>query len=190
MFSFLDWKYIFWLNLVQKFKSASLTWNLGTRLFQIHKIRWWCSMFCFRLFCKFFSKKIIWFFHVNWLIYQLTRRDLKPVAFLCLILYCIIVPRNYLCELSSRCEVRLCYIRNSLPKVSCKKGKHLCQNLFSIKWQVSVLQLFKKETPVNFATFLTNLDILIGWFCIGECFVHSVIVKDRNLWSYLPVKNF
>ena len=40
-FSFLDWKYVSWVNLVQKFKIVSLSWSLVPRLvFRICKI--WC----------------------------------------------------------------------------------------------------------------------------------------------------
>ena len=41
-FTFLDWKYPLWVNLIQKFKIISLTWNLVPRLFQICKVRCWC----------------------------------------------------------------------------------------------------------------------------------------------------
>ena len=46
-FSFLDRKYPFLVNLVQKFKFVALTWNLVLRLLRICKILWWCSLFVF-----------------------------------------------------------------------------------------------------------------------------------------------
>ena len=75
-FSFLDWKCHFCVNLVQKCKIISLSWNLLPRLFQICKSRLWSSLFLFYKFFANLSKN-------SWLIcQQFTRRDLKPVAFL------------------------------------------------------------------------------------------------------------
>ena len=45
IFSYLDWKYPFYANLVQKVKIVSLSWNLVARLIQIYRIQWWCSLF-------------------------------------------------------------------------------------------------------------------------------------------------
>ena len=57
-YSFLDWKYSFWVNLAQKIKIVSLSWNLVPRLFWIFKIwRWW-SFFCFRPSFASFVHKI------------------------------------------------------------------------------------------------------------------------------------
>ena len=57
-YSFLDWKYSFWVNLAQKIKIVSLSWNLVPRLFWIIKIwRWW-SFFCFRPSFASFVHKI------------------------------------------------------------------------------------------------------------------------------------
>ena len=81
-FSFVGWKYPFWANLVQKFQIVSSGWNLQPRLLQINKIREWCHFFVLDLFLQVFLKKIIWHFHVKWLIsQQFTRIDLKSVAF-------------------------------------------------------------------------------------------------------------
>ena len=44
-FSVFDWKYHFWVNLVQKVKIVS--WNLLLRLIRICIIQWWCSLFLF-----------------------------------------------------------------------------------------------------------------------------------------------
>ena len=46
-FIFLDQKYAFWVNLIQKFKIVSLSWNLLPRLFRMCKIQWRCSLFLF-----------------------------------------------------------------------------------------------------------------------------------------------
>ena len=40
-------KYLFWVNLVQKLKIISLSWNFVPRLIQICRIPWWCSLFLF-----------------------------------------------------------------------------------------------------------------------------------------------
>ena len=46
-FSIFDWKYPFWVNLVQKFKIVSLSGNLVPRLIWICRIQWWYSPFLF-----------------------------------------------------------------------------------------------------------------------------------------------
>ena len=45
--SVFNWKYLFWVNLVQKLKIISLSWNFVPRLIQICRIPWWCSFFLF-----------------------------------------------------------------------------------------------------------------------------------------------
>ena len=45
--SLFDWKYLFWVNLIQKLKIKSLSWNFVSRLIQICRIPWWCSLFLF-----------------------------------------------------------------------------------------------------------------------------------------------
>ena len=45
--SVFNWKYLFWVNLVQKFKIISLSWNFVPRLIRICRILWWCSHFLF-----------------------------------------------------------------------------------------------------------------------------------------------
>ena len=45
--SVFNWKYLFWVNLVQKLKIISLSWNFVPRLIQICRIPWWCSLFLF-----------------------------------------------------------------------------------------------------------------------------------------------
>ena len=45
--SVFSWKCLFWVNLVQKLKISSLSWNFVPRLIQIWKIPWWCSLFLF-----------------------------------------------------------------------------------------------------------------------------------------------
>ena len=37
----------FWVNLVQKLKIISLSWNFVLKLIQICRIPWWCSLFLF-----------------------------------------------------------------------------------------------------------------------------------------------
>ena len=44
-FSFLDRKYTFWVDLVQKFKIFILSWNSVPRLIWICEIQCWCSFF-------------------------------------------------------------------------------------------------------------------------------------------------
>ena len=45
--SVFNWKYLFWVNLVQKLEIISLSWNFVPRLIQICRIPWWCSLFLF-----------------------------------------------------------------------------------------------------------------------------------------------
>ena len=45
--SVFNWKYHFWVSLVQKLKIISLSWNFAPRLIQICRILWWCSLFLF-----------------------------------------------------------------------------------------------------------------------------------------------
>ena len=47
-FSVFDQEYVFWANLVQKIKIVSSRWNLILSLIQIFRIKWCCSLFCFR----------------------------------------------------------------------------------------------------------------------------------------------
>ena len=63
----LDRKYLFWANLFVKIKIVSLSWNLISRLYQICKIRFWCSLFWFRTFLQVLSEKLIWHFDGTWL---------------------------------------------------------------------------------------------------------------------------
>ena len=44
-FSVFDHKYLFWANLVQKFKIVCSKWNLIQRLIRIRKIHWWCLFY-------------------------------------------------------------------------------------------------------------------------------------------------
>ena len=82
---FLDQKYPFCVNFVQKLKRVSLRRNLVSRLILICKVLWWCSLFLFYTFFASFVQKSIWHFDVTWSIsQQFSRRDLKPVAFLVL----------------------------------------------------------------------------------------------------------
>ena len=57
-FSFFDQKYPFCLNLVQKIKIVSLSWNLVAILIWICKTQWCCSLFPFSTENTFFG--------VNW----------------------------------------------------------------------------------------------------------------------------
>ena len=41
-FSFLEWKYTFWVNLVQKLKIVNLGWNLTPSLIRIRSIQYVC----------------------------------------------------------------------------------------------------------------------------------------------------
>ena len=43
--SVFNWKYLSWVNLVQKLKIISLSWYFVPRLIQIYRISWWCSLF-------------------------------------------------------------------------------------------------------------------------------------------------
>ena len=54
--SVFEWKYPFWVNLIQKPKIVSLSWNLVLRLIQICKIPWRCSFFLFSTRNTFLSK--------------------------------------------------------------------------------------------------------------------------------------
>ena len=47
-FSYSDWKYSFSVNLVQKIKTVSLSWNSVPRLIRICRIQWCCPLFRFR----------------------------------------------------------------------------------------------------------------------------------------------
>ena len=54
--SVFDWKYLFfWVNLVQKLKITSSSWNFVPRLHQLCRIPWWCSLLLFRLEIKFWA---------------------------------------------------------------------------------------------------------------------------------------
>ena len=57
-FAVLDQKYPFWVNLVQKIKIVSFSWNLVLRLIQICRTQWWCSLFPFSTGNSFFGQ--IW----------------------------------------------------------------------------------------------------------------------------------
>ena len=54
--SFFDWNYLFWVNLVQKLKIISLSWNFVPRLIQICRVPWWCSLFLFATGNTFLDK--------------------------------------------------------------------------------------------------------------------------------------
>ena len=54
--SVFSWKYLFWVNLVQKLKIISLSWNFVSRLIQICRIPWWCSLFLFSTGNTFLGK--------------------------------------------------------------------------------------------------------------------------------------
>ena len=68
MFTFftLNWKYPFWVNLVQKNWIANFSWNLIPRLIWISSIQYWCSLFLFLVACILFLRnlfqkiKIVW----------------------------------------------------------------------------------------------------------------------------------
>ena len=49
-------QHIYWTNLVQRFNIVNYSWNLARKLTQICRIRWWCSLFCFRLEVPFLDK--------------------------------------------------------------------------------------------------------------------------------------
>ena len=59
-FFFLDWKYPFCINLVQKFKIVSLGWYLSPRLLQIDKKDGDVHFFVLDPCLQVFSKNIIW----------------------------------------------------------------------------------------------------------------------------------
>ena len=59
-FSVLDQKYSFWTNLIQKFKIASLSCILVTRLIWIWRIQWWFSFFLLTQEINFLSKFGFW----------------------------------------------------------------------------------------------------------------------------------
>ena len=54
--SVFDWKYPFWVNLVQKLNILSLSWNLVFRLIQIYRIPWRYSLFLFSTGNTFLGK--------------------------------------------------------------------------------------------------------------------------------------
>ena len=61
--SVFDWKYLFWVSLVQKLnlsyqKTYHLSWNFLLRLIQIFIISWWCSLFCFWLEIPFVANLV------------------------------------------------------------------------------------------------------------------------------------
>ena len=45
--SVFNWKNPFWVNLVQKLKIISLSWNFVPKLIQVCRILWWCLLFLF-----------------------------------------------------------------------------------------------------------------------------------------------
>ena len=55
-FSVLDRKQPFWVNLIQKTRIVSLSWNLVPQLIWICRIQWWCSLFRFWLEIPFLDK--------------------------------------------------------------------------------------------------------------------------------------
>ena len=61
IFSILDWKYPFWVNLAQKLKIVCLQWNSNPRLIRICWVRWWRSLFLFwttnTLFAQIWGRK-------------------------------------------------------------------------------------------------------------------------------------
>ena len=54
--SVFNWKYLFWVNLVQKLKIISLSWNFVPRLIQICEIPRRCSLFLFSTGNNFLGK--------------------------------------------------------------------------------------------------------------------------------------
>ena len=50
-----NWKYLFWVNLVQNLKIISLSWNFVHRLTQTCRIPWWYSLFLFSTENTFWS---------------------------------------------------------------------------------------------------------------------------------------
>ena len=55
-FSVFHWKYIFWVNLVEKITIISLILSFVPRLIQICRIPWWCSLFLFSTGNTFLGK--------------------------------------------------------------------------------------------------------------------------------------
>ena len=51
-----NWKYLFWVNLVQKLEIISLNWNFVPRLIRLCRIPWWCSLFLFSTGNTFLGK--------------------------------------------------------------------------------------------------------------------------------------
>ena len=82
-YSFLDWKYSFWVNLAQKIKIVSLSWNLVPRLFWIIKFDGDDLFSVLGLLLQVLFIKSIWHFDVTWWIFQwFICKNLKPVAFI------------------------------------------------------------------------------------------------------------
>ena len=54
--SVFNWKYLFWVNLIQKLRIISLSWNFVPRLIKICRILWWCSLFLFSTGYSFLDK--------------------------------------------------------------------------------------------------------------------------------------
>ena len=54
--SVFNWKYLFWVYLVQKLKNISLSWNFVPRLIQICRVPWWCSLSLFSTRNTFLGK--------------------------------------------------------------------------------------------------------------------------------------
>ena len=70
-------------NLFRKINTLCWSKNLEPGIIPMSKIRWSCSIFCFRPYFGCLPKKTIWHFHVTWLISQhVTQRDSKSVVFL------------------------------------------------------------------------------------------------------------
>ena len=53
-----NWKYLFWVNLVQKLEIISLSWNFVPRLIRICRIPWWCSLFLFSTGIPFWANLV------------------------------------------------------------------------------------------------------------------------------------
>ena len=58
--SVFNWKCLFWVNLVQKLRIISLSWNFVPRLIQICRIPWWCSPFWANLVKKNQNVSLSW----------------------------------------------------------------------------------------------------------------------------------
>ena len=54
--SVFNWKYLYWVNLVQNLKIISLSWKLVPRLIEICRIPWWRSLFIFSIGNTFFGQ--------------------------------------------------------------------------------------------------------------------------------------